>query len=169
MQEISTNTFKLLKQVKKEHFLKLSLQISTLVLFLFLAFMIIFAITPLSTTLLKDIPKPLYEIVLDDKGNIIEAILAQTIQQKDINALYVFNGNNNNIVLLLSLIGGSGWLMLLTYITIQKNMITPQAIKKTVRKALQFNYLKQKDVDYVVNEIDINIGIKKRERNEKEE
>lgn len=50
-------------------------------------------------------------------------------------------------------------------------MITPQAIKKTVRKALQFNYLKQKDVDYIVDEIDYNIGIKARPeiKNEKQE
>jgi hypothetical protein len=63
----------------------------------------------------------------------------------------------------LILIGGSGWLILLAYITSQKNLITPQAIKKTIRKALQFNYLDQETVEYVINEIDINIGIKGRD------
>ena len=41
-------------------------------------------------------------------------------------------------------------------------MITPQQVKSTNRKALQFGYLRQKEVDLIIDEIDYNIGIKKR-------
>ena len=44
--------------------------------------------------------------------------------------------------------------------------ITPGAIKKTIRKALQFGYLRQRDVEYIIDEIDYNIGIKERPKNE---
>ena len=54
-------------------------------------------------------------------------------------------------------------------IAIIKNMITPQAIKKANRKALQFGYLDQQSVNYICNEIDYNTGEKIRPEQEANE
>ncbi len=155
MQEKKQDTWvKVKNQIKKEHFIKIFLQIFTGSFLISLILLLIFSLSPFTTGLLKDIPEVLYNS---------DGVIVQEIQARDLNALYVFNGIENNIIMYLILIGGSGWLILLAYITSQKNLITPQAIKKTIRKALQFNYLDQETVEYVINEIDINIGIKGRD------
>ena len=173
MNEKSKNTLDksivlLTKKIKKEHFIKSLLHITTFFVITLCLLLLIFSTTPLSNGVIQPILKPLYEFVeiesgldtfLGIKGN---WILVQEMQSVDNNGLYVFNLNSNNIVSTLALLGGSGWIAFLVYLSVVKNMITPQFIKKTMRQGLQFGYVKQTDVDFVVNEIDYNTGIKNR-------
>lgn len=63
------------------------------------------------------------------------------------------------MLIVLAPVGYMGCIYIVAYM---KNMITPQAVKRINRKALQFGYLKQKDVEYICNEIDYNVGLKQR-------
>ena len=165
---ISNEILILTKKIKKEHFTKLILHITTFFVIIICIFLLIFSTTPLSNGVIKPILKPLYAFVENENGldafNGIKGTwnLVQEMQAVDNNGLYVFNLNSNNIVSSLSILGGSGWIAFLIYLSIVKNMITPQFIKKTVRQGLQFGYVKQADVDFITNEIDYNIGIKNR-------
>ena len=67
---------------------------------------------------------------------------------------------------MLVLLAPIGYMSCIYIIAVIKNTITPGAIKKTIRKALQFGYLRQRDVEYIIDEIDYNIGIKERPQNE---
>lgn len=53
-----------------------------------------------------------------------------------------------------------GYLGIIFIIAVLKNMITPNKIKVVARKSLQFGYLKQNEVDFICESIDINLGIK---------
>lgn len=182
----STEIIKLAKQIKKEHFLKLFLWTTGITLTLiWLAFMIATSISMGSMNVYKGeliqeqiqmksgLEKAFMYILQPDKyklmriyesetGNVIFAEFREIAGQRDMNPLCLVGNPQLTgwyVVLLLSPLGYLGMLFLVAYM---KNMITPQKVKRTVREALPFGYLKQKEVDMVVNEIDYNIGIKKR-------
>ena len=182
----STEIIKLAKQIKKEHFLKLFLWTTGITLTLiWLAFMIATSISMGSMNVYKGeliqeqiqmksgLEKAFIYILQPDKyklmriyesetGNVIFAEFREIAGQRDMNPLCLVGNPQLTgwyVVLLLSPLGYLGMLFLVAYM---KNMITPQKVKRTVREALPFGYLKQKEVDMVVNEIDYNIGIKKR-------
>lgn len=173
---MSNNNLNLIaKKIKKEHFIKLTLWISGIfVLCLWLSMVLATAINDYST--------PIFEV---ENGK--EVVYLHSQLQKDFE--YSFRGPDtfwkiigskpNNPIWLMGNSEGIGWwvaifvaplgfLALIFLLAFQKNMITPQAIIKTVRKALTFGYLKQKDTDYIEEEVWINIGVKERkEDNEK--
>ena len=181
----STEIIKLAKQIKKEHFLKLFLWTTGITLTLiWLAFMIATSISMGSMNVYKGeliqeqiqmksgLEKAFMYILQPDKyklmriyeprEGIIFAEFREIAGTKDMNPLCLVGNPQLTgwyVVLLLSPLGYLGMLFLVAYM---KNMITPQKVKRTVREALPFGYLKQKEVDMVVNEIDYNIGIKKR-------
>jgi len=164
--KISTNIYKIVKQIKKEHFIKLALQITLLVSTLTFIFIFIFCLVPLTNGNVVEEVGDTFNRVWNEETNLFEFI--PIIQGIDRNALYVFNASNFNFILILNLALFSGWISFLTYLSIQKNMVTPQSIKKTIRKALMFNYLKQSQVERIVEEINVNIGIQEGTTNEKE-
>ena len=183
----STEIIKLAKQIKKEHFLKLFLWTTGITLTLiWLAFMIATSISMGSMNVYKGeliqeqiqmksgLEKAFMYILQPEKyklmriyepegrEGIIFAEFREIAGQRDMNPLCLVGNPQLTgwyVVLLLSPLGYLGMLFLVAYM---KNMITPQKVKRTVREALPFGYLKQKEVDMVVNEIDYNIGIKKR-------
>lgn len=178
--KISTNISKIVKQVKKEHFIKLAFQILTLTLLLFWVSMVLAtSIDDYVRIYTYGTPIKLTAENLEFYLNKIDSAVG-AYKVDGLNVKEILTMTNNNPMLLLGnketmgwwfaiLLSPIGFLGLLSYISIQKNMITPQAIKKTIRKALQFNYLKQPQVDRIVDEIDINIGIKELEDETKEE
>ncbi|MGL5204744.1 MAG: hypothetical protein ACRC63_00680, partial [Metamycoplasmataceae bacterium] len=155
LNETSTNISKLLRQVKKEHFIKLALHISTVVLLTFCLFILIFSTTSFDTGFYEEGGTIFLPSV--ETGEMVEVKAPL-----DANSLYVANRRHSNIFSLLAILGGSGWITFLFYLSIVKNMITPQFLKKTLRQGIAFGYTKQKDVDYMCDEIDYNIGIKER-------
>lgn len=165
-------------QIKKEHFIKLIFWISTVSLF-------VFWLAGVLATSIDDGIRIYTYGELNAATTLEDFIFYAKIAGNDVGdyAFFVDNGVNgfkeiltkraNNPMLLVGSQDTMGWFMtiltapigfilLLWYISIQKNMITPEAIKKTVRKGLQFNYLKQKDVEYVEIEVDYNTGKKER-------
>lgn len=181
----STEIIKLAKQIKKEHFLKLFLWTTGITLTLiWLAFMIATSISMGSMNVYKGeliqeqiqmksglekafmyiLQPEKYKLmrIYEPREGIIFAEFREIAGQRDMNPLCLVGNPQLTgwyVVLLLSPLGYLGMLFLVAYM---KNMITPQKVKRTVREALPFGYLKQKEVDMVVNEIDYNIGIKKR-------
>ena len=181
----STEIVKLAKQIKKEHFLKLFLWTTGITLTLiWLAFMIATSISMGDMLVYKGeliqlqiqekagLDKAFIYILQPDKyklmriyeprEGIIFAEFREIAGKKDMNPLCLVGNPQLTgwyVALLLSPLGYVGMLFLVAY---TKNMITPQKVKRTVREALPFGYLKQKEVDMVVDEIDYNIGIKKR-------
>lgn len=182
----STEIIKLAKQIKKEHFLKLFLWTTGITLTLiWLAFMIATSISMGDMLVYKGeliqlqiqekagLDKAFMYILQPDKyklmriyehqaGDVFFAEFREIAGKKDMNPLCLVGNPQLTgwyVALLLSPLGYLGMLFLVAYM---KNMITPQKVKRTVREALPFGYLKQKEVDMVVNEIDYNIGIKKR-------
>lgn len=183
----STEIVKLAKQIKKEHFLKLFLWTTGIALTLiWLAFMIATSISMGDMLVYKGeliqlqiqekagLDKAFMYILQPDKyklmriyqapenSSIVFAEFREIAGKRDMNPLCLVGNPQLTgwyVVLLLSPLGYLGMLFLVAYM---KNMITPQKVKRTVREALPFGYLKQKEVDMVVNEIDYNIGIKKR-------
>lgn len=182
----STEIVKLAKQIKKEHFLKLFLWTTGIALTLiWLAFMIATSISMGDMLVYKGeliqlqiqekagLDKAFMYILQPDKyklmriyesetGNVIFAEFREIAGKRDMNPLCLVGNPQLTgwyVVLLLSPLGYLGMLFLVAYM---KNMITPQKVKRTVREALPFGYLKQKEVDMVVDEIDYNIGIKQR-------
>lgn len=182
----STEIVKLAKQIKKEHFLKLFLWTTGITLTLiWLAFMIATSISMGDMLVYKGelirlqiqekagLDKAFMYILQPDKyklmriyehqaGDVFFAEFREIAGKRDMNPLCLVGNPQLTgwyVVLLLSPLGYLGMLFLVAYM---KNMITPQKVKRTVREALPFGYLKQKEVDMVVDEIDYNIGIKKR-------
>lgn len=181
----STEIVKLAKQIKKEHFLKLFLWTTGIALTLiWLAFMIATSISMGDMLVYKgeliqlqiqqksELDKAFMYILQPDKyklmriyeprEEIIFAEFREIAGKRDMNPLCLVGNPQLTgwyVVLLLSPLGYLGMLFLVAYM---KNMITPQKVKRTVREALPFGYLKQKEVDMVVDEIDYNIGIKQR-------
>lgn len=181
----STEIVKLAKQIKKEHFLKLFLWTTGIALTLiWLAFMIATSISMgeipvykgeliqlqiqekagLEKAFIYIFQPRKYELlkVYEPREGIIFAEFREIARFRDMNPLCLVGNPQLTgwyVVLLLSPLGYLGMLFLVAYM---KNMITPQKVKRTVREALPFGYLKQKEVDMVVNEIDYNIGIKQR-------
>lgn len=176
---------KLAKQIKKEHLFRIALWIAGISLtVIWLAFLIASSISSGAhkilgeTITVKDIEQ-INNYFKDDKWVITDLVNAPTLTATfrkidkivDLNPLCLTYDSSLTGWYLLVVLAPVGYMGCIYIIAVVKNMITPQAIKKTVRKALQFNYLKQKDVDYVINEIDYNIGIKTRPevKNEKQE
>lgn len=182
----STEIIKLAKQIKKEHFLKLFLwTIGIALTLIWLAFMIATSISMGSMNVYKGeliqlqiqekagLDKAFIYILQPDKyklmriyehqaGDVFFAEFREIAGQKDMNPLCLVGNPQLTgwyVALLLSPLGYLSTLFIIAYM---KNMITPQKVKRTVREALPFGYLKQKEVDMVVDEIDYNIGIKKR-------
>ena len=182
----STEIIKLAKQIKKEHFLKLFLWTTGIALTLiWLAFMIATSISMGDMNVYKGeliqlqiqekagLDKAFIYILQPDKyklmriyesptGNVMFAEFREIAGKKDMNPLCLVGNPQLTgwyVALLLSPLGYLSTLFIIAYM---KNMITPQKVKRTVREALPFGYLKQKEVDMVVNEIDYNIGIKQR-------
>lgn len=181
----STEIIKLAKQIKKEHFLKLFLWTTGITLTLiWLAFMIATSISMGDMLVYKgeliqlqiqqksELDKAFIYILQPDKyklmriyeprEGIIFAEFREIAGKKDMNPLCLVGNPQLTgwyVALLLSPLGYLSTLFIIAYM---KNMITPQKVKRTVREALPFGYLKQKEVDMVVDEIDYNIGIKKR-------
>ncbi len=172
---ISNRNYNILRKLKKEHFIKIILFIITALVIVFTLLLTIFAITPMSNGVLKPVLKPLYAFIEDING--LESFqgtkgtwtLVQEINPVDINWIYVFNGNNSNIISTLALLGGSGWIAFLILFSYLKNMATPQSIQRKVRQGITFGYLKQSMADDVCDEIDYVIGEKIRPKEETDE
>lgn len=176
------NVIKLAKQIKKEHFLKTFLWTAGIVLTLLWLSMLI-------ATSVSGGAKPVYngeersfetkeaaalyafdlidyterKTVIDGKTTYYIQSVGHWLDWNPLCLTYDPNLAGWFVCVVLAPIGYLGVIFIIAYL---KNMITPQQVKKTVRRALQFGYLKQKDVDYVVDEIDYNIGIKERKTNE---
>ena len=182
----STEIIKLAKQIKKEHFLKLFLWTTGITLTLiWLAFMIATSISMGSMNVYKGdliklqiqmtsgLEKAFMYILQPDKyklmriyesetGNVIFAEFREIAGTKDMNPLCLVGNPQLTGWYVALLLSPLGYIAVLFIIAYSKNMITPNQVKTTNRKALQFGYLKQREVDMIVNEIDYNIGIKKR-------
>lgn len=177
--KISANTFKVLKQIKKEHFIKTILWASAITLTTIWMTFLIVSLIPIMTiqVLSEDLT-----ILSSATANIIKngnyafiqlntdgvAEFKEILSTHDANPFYEYVGKDP-IALMFLIFAPVGYLGIIFIVAIQKNMITPSSIKNSVRKALQFGYLKQKDVDYIVDEVDYNIGIKERDNEQVEE
>lgn len=170
LKEMFPNTYKTYLKLKKEKIMKFGLWISGIVLTIsWLSILIATSIDAGNYRLLSN------ETISVDGKNLamIEKYLLDfnhyqlvTIEQD----LFVFKaivkvGNNNPLFLvnqtgwyMLVLLAPVGYLGIIFTVAFFKNMVTPESIKRTVRRALQFGYLKQDDVDFVVREIDYNTG-----------
>lgn len=175
---MSLNTYKeevakLAKKIKKEHFIKVGLWIAGIVLTcLWLAFTIgtsisigqlkIYGDTHIITSLEEIQDKwnttTGYEIKLEQGQLVAKYIL----DIKDLNPLCLTYSPHLVGWYIAILLSPTGYMGIIFIIAVYKNMITPSQVKKVVRRALQFGYLKQKDVEYVCDEIDYNIGLKDR-------
>lgn len=172
-----------MKKVKKEHFIKLILWIVGITLTIFwLAFVIATSIssgkklilsseeTIISTkniSTLKDYLQNANYIVsnigVDETTGLLNAInFRRILKVLDWNPLCLTYDQNLTGWYMLILLAPIGYMSCIYIIAVIKNMITPQSIKKTNRKALQFGYLTQDVVNFVCNEIDYNIGLKER-------
>lgn len=182
-------TIMIMKKVKKEHFIKLILWIVGITLTLFwIAFVIATSISAGKRLILSNEETTIYitnistlkdylqnnnyivsNIIVNETNNSLEAIAFKRILQTlDWNPLCLTYDKNLTGWYMLILLAPIGYMSCIYIIAVIKNMITPQAIKKTNRKALQFGYLTQDIVNLLCNEIDYNIGIKERPKNEKE-
>lgn len=174
-------------KIKKEHFIKLILWVVGVALTLFwIAFVIATSISAGKKTILADneiivsianiatlqdyLQNDSYvvsNLTINEATGILETInFKKILQVLDWNPLCLTYDKNLIGWYMLVLLAPIGYMSCIFIIAVLKNMITPDAIKKTVRKALQFGYLKQRDVEYVIDEIDYNIGIKERPQNE---
>lgn len=179
----------IMKKVKKEHFIKLILWIAGITLTVFwIAFVIATSISAGKKLILSNEETAIYitnistlkdylqndnyivsNIVVNETNNSLEAIAFKRILQTlDWNPLCLTYDRNLTGWYMLVLLAPIGYMSCIYIIAVIKNMITPQNVKQTNRKALQFGYLTQDIVDLVCNEIDYNIGIKERPKNEKE-
>lgn len=179
MMEIKEEVKQLKNKIKKEHFLKLGLWIAGIFLTLiWLAMVLATSISTGSQKILgetiqvKDLEQ-INNYFNDDKWVITNLVSSPNLTATfrkidkivDLNPMCLTYTNDLAgwyICILLAPIGYMGIIYIIAYM---KNMITPQAIKKTIRKALQFGYLKQKDVEYIIDEIDYNTGKRERPNN----
>ena len=181
------NIVLIMKRIKKEHFIKTALWVAGIVLTLFwIAFVIATSISAGKRTILADneiiisianistlqdyLQNDNYivsNLSINETNGVLEAInFKKIIQVLDWNPLCLTYDSKLIGWYMLVLLAPIGYMSCIYIIAVIKNMITPGAIKKTIRKALQFGYLRQRDVEYIIDEIDYNIGIKERPQNE---
>lgn len=181
------NIVLIMKRIKKEHFIKTILWISGIVLTLFwIAFVIATSISAGKRTIVSDneiiisiqnvstlqdyLQNDNYivsNLSINETTGVLESInFKKILQVLDWNPLCLTYDSKLIGWYMLVLLAPIGYMSCIYIIAVIKNTITPGAIKKTIRKALQFGYLKQRDVEYVIDEIDYNIGIKERPQNE---
>lgn len=181
------NIVLIMKRIKKEHFIKTVLWISGIVLTLFwIAFVIATSISAGKRTIVSDneiiisianvstlqdyLQNDNYivsNLSINEQTGVLESInFKKILQVLDWNPLCLTYDSKLIGWYMLVLLAPIGYMSCIYIIAVIKNTITPGAIKKTIRKALQFGYLKQRDVEYVIDEIDYNIGIKERPQNE---
>lgn len=182
------NIVLIMKRIKKEHFIKTILWVVGIVLTLFwIAFVIATSISAGKRTIVSDneiiisianistlqdyLQNDNYivsNLTINDQTGVLESInFKKILQVLDWNPLCLTYDSKLIGWYMLVLLAPIGYMSCIYIIAVIKNTITPGAIKKTIRKALQFGYLKQRDVEYVIDEIDYNIGIKERPQNEK--
>ena len=181
------NIVLIMKRIKKEHFIKPILWVAGIVLTLFwIAFVIATSISAGKRTILADneiiisianistlqdyLQNDNYivsNLSINETNGVLEAInFKKIIQVLDWNPLCLTYDSKLIGWYMLVLLAPIGYMSCIYIIAVIKNTITPGAIKKTIRKALQFGYLRQRDVEYIIDEIDYNIGIKERPQNE---
>lgn len=181
------NIVLIMKRIKKEHFIKTILWVAGIVLTLFwIAFVIATSISAGKRTILSDneiiisianistlqdyLQNDNYivsNLSINETNGVLEAInFKKIIQVLDWNPLCLTYDSKLIGWYMLVLLAPIGYMSCIYIIAVIKNTITPGAIKKTIRKALQFGYLRQRDVEYIIDEIDYNIGIKERPQNE---
>lgn len=181
------NIVLIMKRIKKEHFIKTILWVAGIVLTLFwIAFVIATSISAGKRTILADneiiisianistlqdyLQNDNYivsNLSINETNGVLEAInFKKIIQVLDWNPLCLTYDSKLIGWYMLVLLAPIGYMSCIYIIAVIKNTITPGAIKKTIRKALQFGYLRQRDVEYIIDEIDYNIGIKERPQNE---
>lgn len=182
------NIVLIMKRIKKEHFIKTILWVVGIVLTLFwIAFVIATSISAGKRTIVSDneiiisisnvstlqdyLQNNNYivsNLSINETTGVLETInFKKILQVLDWNPLCLTYDSKLIGWYMLVLLAPIGYMSCIYIIAVIKNTITPGAIKKTIRKALQFGYLKQRDVEYVIDEIDYNIGIKERPQNEK--
>lgn len=183
------NIILIMKRIKKEHFIKTILWVAGIVLTLFwIAFVIATSISAGKRTIVSDneiiisianistlqdyLQNDNYivsNLSINEQTGVLESInFKKILQVLDWNPLCLTYDSKLIGWYMLVLLAPIGYMSCIYIIAVIKNTITPGAIKKTIRKALQFGYLKQRDVEYIVDEIDYNIGIKERPQNEKQ-
>lgn len=109
-------------------------------------------------------------ITINEASGVLETInFKKIVQILDWNPLCLTYDKNLTGWYMLVLLAPIGYMSCIFIIAAIKNMITPDAIKKTNRKALQFGYLTQDIVNLVCNEVDYNIGKKERPQKNLEE
>ena len=181
------NIVLIMKRIKKEHFIKTILWVAGIVLTLFwIAFVIATSISAGKRTILSDneiiisianistlqdyLQNDNYivsNLSINETTGVLESInFKKIIQVLDWNPLCLTYDSKLIGWYMLVLLAPIGYMSCIYIIAVIKNTITPGAIKKTIRKALQFGYLRQRDVEYIIDEIDYNIGIKERPKNE---
>ena len=181
------NIVLIMKRIKKEHFIKTALWVAGIVLTLFwIAFVIATSISAGKRTIVSDneiiisianistlqdyLQNDNYivsNLSINETTGVLEAInFKKIIQVLDWNPLCLTYDSKLIGWYMLVLLAPIGYMSCIYIIAVIKNTITPGAIKKTIRKALQFGYLRQRDVEYIIDEIDYNIGIKERPQNE---
>ena len=181
------NIVLIMKRIKKEHFIKTILWVAGIVLTLFwIAFVIATSISAGKRTILADneiiisianistlqdyLQNDNYivsNLSINETTGVLETInFKKIIQVLDWNPLCLTYDSKLIGWYMLVLLAPIGYMSCIYIIAVIKNTITPGAIKKTIRKALQFGYLRQSDVEYIIDEIDYNIGIKERPQNE---
>ena len=181
------NIVLIMKRIKKEHFIKTALWVAGIVLTLFwIAFVIATSISAGRRTILADneiiisianistlqdyLQNDNYivsNLSINETNGVLESInFKKIIQVLDWNPLCLTYDSKLIGWYMLVLLAPIGYMSCIYIIAVIKNTITPGAIKKTIRKALQFGYLRQRDVEYIIDEIDYNIGIKERPQNE---
>mgnify|MGYP003516672636 FL=1 len=181
------NIVLIMKRIKKEHFIKTILWVAGIVLTLFwIAFVIATSISAGRRTILADneivisianistlqdyLQNDNYivsNLSINETTGVLESInFKKIIQVLDWNPLCLTYDSKLIGWYMLVLLAPIGYMSCIYIIAVIKNTITPGAIKKTIRKALQFGYLRQRDVEYIIDEIDYNIGIKERPQNE---
>lgn len=181
------NIVLIMKRIKKEHFIKTILWVAGIVLTIFwIAFVIATSISAGKRTIVSDneiiisianistlqdyLQNDNYivsNLSINETNGVLEAInFKKIIQVLDWNPLCLTYDSKLIGWYMLVLLAPIGYMSCIYIIAVIKNTITPGAIKKTIRKALQFGYLRQRDVEYIIDEIDYNIGIKERPKNE---
>ena len=181
------NIVLIMKRIKKEHFIKTALWVAGIVLTLFwIAFVIATSISAGKRTIVSDneiiisianistlqdyLQNDNYivsNLSINETTGVLETInFKKIIQVLDWNPLCLTYDSKLIGWYMLVLLAPIGYMSCIYIIAVIKNTITPGAIKKTIRKALQFGYLRQRDVEYIIDEIDYNIGIKERPQNE---
>ena len=181
------NIVLIMKRIKKEHFIKTILWVAGIVLTLFwIVFVIATSISAGRRTIVSDneiiisianistlqdyLQNDNYivsNLSINETTGVLESInFKKIIQVLDWNPLCLTYDSKLIGWYMLVLLAPIGYMSCIYIIAVIKNTITPGAIKKTIRKALQFGYLRQRDVEYIIDEIDYNIGIKERPQNE---